>query len=131
MHQQKILFGSEEEEIAFNYENDRGTVFRRQHSFEGVIPNMERRYRDTESNSVREDLSKYMATSDCPDCEGTRLCESARNVFVDDKRIEDIVSMPGKECFEYFEQLDLLADRVKLRKKLSKKSVIAFAFWLM
>ena len=128
LHQQKILFGSEEEEITFNYENDRGTVFRRQHSFEGVIPNMERRYRDTESNSVREELSKYMATSDCPDCDGTRLCESARNVFVDDKRIEDIVSMPVGECFEYFEQLDLPGRQGEIAEKIIKEIRDRFCF---
>ena len=71
--QQKILFGSDDEEITFNYVNDRGTVFRRQHKFEGVINNMERRYRETESQSVREELTKFMATSDCPECSGTRL----------------------------------------------------------
>lgn len=128
LQQQKILFGSEDEEISFNYENDRGTVFRRQHSFEGVIPNMERRYRDTESNSVREDLSKYMATSDCPDCEGTRLCESARNVFVDNKRIEDIVSMPVGECYEYFEQLNLPGRQGEIAEKIIKEIRDRFCF---
>ena len=128
LHQQKILFGSDDEEITFNYENDRGTVFRRQHSFEGVIPNMERRYRDTESNSVREDLSKYMATSDCPDCEGTRLCKSARNVFVDDKRIEDIVSMPVGECYEYFEQLNLPGRQGEIAEKIIKEIRDRFCF---
>ena len=59
IHQQKILFGSDDEEITFNYVNDRGTVFRRQHKFEGVIHNMERRYRETESQSVRDELTKY------------------------------------------------------------------------
>lgn len=128
LHQQKTLFGSDDEEITFNYENDRGTVFRRQHSFEGVIPNMERRYRDTESNSVREDLSKYMATSDCPDCEGTRLCKSARNVFVDDKRIEDIVSMPVGECYEYFEQLNLPGRQGEIAEKIIKEIRDRFCF---
>ena len=93
IHQQKILFGSDDEEITFNYVNDRGTVFRRQHKFEGIIHNMERRYRETESQSVREELTKFMATSSCPECAGTRLRKSARNVFIDDKRIEDIVCM--------------------------------------
>jgi excinuclease ABC subunit A len=128
LHQQKILFGSDDEEITFNYENDRGTVFRRKHSFEGVIPNMERRYRDTESNSVREDLSKYMATSDCPDCEGTRLCKSARNVFVDDKRIEDIVSMPVGECYEYFENLNLPGRQGEIAEKIIKEIRDRFCF---
>lgn len=128
LHQQKILFGSENEEITFNYENDRGTVFRREHSFEGVIPNMERRYRDTESNSVREDLSKYMATSECPDCDGTRLCKSARNVFVDDKRIEDIVSMPVGKCYEYFENINLTGRQGEIAEKIIKEIRDRFCF---
>jgi excinuclease ABC subunit A len=128
LHQQKILFGSENEEITFNYENDRGTVFRREHSFEGVIPNMERRYRDTESNSVREDLSKYMATSECPDCDGTRLCKSARNVFVDDKRIEDIVAMPVGECYEYFQSINLPGRQGEIAEKIIKEIRDRFCF---
>ena len=128
LHQQKILFGSDDEEISFNYTNDRGTVFRRQHSFEGVIPNMERRYRDTESNSVREDLSKFMTTSDCPDCEGTRLCKSARNVYVDNKRIEDIVAMPVGECFDYFETIDLPGRQGEIAEKIIKEIRDRFCF---
>ena len=128
LHQQKILFGSDDEEISFNYTNDRGTVFRRQHSFEGVIPNMERRYRDTESNSVREDLSKFMTTSDCPDCEGTRLCKSARNVYVDNKRIEDIVAMPVGECFDYFETIDLPGRQGQIAEKIIKEIRDRFCF---
>ena len=128
LHQQKILFGSDDEEITFNYMNDRGTVFRRHHSFEGVIPNMERRYRDTESNSVREDLSKFMTTSDCPDCEGTRLCKSARNVYVDNKRIEDIVAMPVGECFDYFETIDLPGRQGQIAEKIIKEIRDRFCF---
>ena len=128
LHQQKILFGSDDEEISFNYTNDRGTVFRRQHSFEGVIPNMERRYRDTESNSVREDLSKFMTTSDCPDCEGTRLCKSARNVYVDNKRIEDIVAMPVGDCFDYFETIDLPGRQGEIAEKIIKEIRDRFCF---
>ncbi|MDB2650322.1 excinuclease ABC subunit UvrA, partial [Porticoccaceae bacterium] len=128
LHQQKILFGSDDEEITFNYMNDRGTVFRRQHSFEGVIPNMERRYRDTESNSVREDLSKFMATSACPDCDGTRLCKSARNVYVDNKRIEDIVAMPVGECFDYFETIDLPGRQGQIAEKIIKEIRDRFCF---
>jgi excinuclease ABC subunit A len=128
LHQQKILFGSDDEEITFNYMNDRGTVFRRQHSFEGVIPNMERRYRDTESNSVRDDLNKFMTTSDCPDCEGTRLCKSARNVYVDNKRIEDIVAMPVGECFDYFETIDLPGRQGEIAEKIIKEIRDRFCF---
>jgi excinuclease ABC subunit A len=128
LHQQKILFGSDDEEITFNYVNDRGTVFRRQHRFEGVIPNMERRYRETESQSVREELSKYMATSKCPDCDGTRLRKSARNVFVDNRRIEDIVSMPVGECHQYFETLQLPGRQGEIAEKIVKEIRDRFCF---
>ena len=128
IHQQKILFGSDDEEITFNYVNDRGTVFRRQHSFEGVINNMERRYRETESTSVREELTKYMATSNCPECSGTRLRKSARNVFIDDRRIEDIVCMPVGECSDYFENLDLPGRQGEIAKKIVKEIRQRFNF---
>jgi excinuclease ABC subunit A len=128
IHQQKILFGSDDEEITFNYVNDRGTVFRRQHKFEGVIHNMERRYRETESNSVREELSKYMTTSDCPECSGTRLRKSARNVFIDNRRIEDIVCMPVGECFDYFEGLNLPGRQGEIADKIIKEIRQRFNF---
>lgn len=128
IHQQKILFGSGTQEITFNYVNDRGTVFRREHSFEGVINNMERRYRETESTSVREELTKYMASSSCPECSGTRLRKSARNVFIDNKRIEDIVCMPVGECSEYFENLDLPGRQGEIAEKIVKEIRQRFNF---
>ena len=128
IHQQKILFGSDDEEITFNYVNDRGTVFRRQHKFEGVIHNMERRYRETESTSVREELTKYMATSNCPECSGTRLRKSARNVFIDDRRIEDIVCMPVGDCSDYFEHLDLPGRQGEIAEKIVKEIRQRFNF---
>lgn len=126
--QQKILFGSDDEEITFNYVNDRGTVFRRQHKFEGVINNMERRYRETESQSVREELTKFMATSDCPECSGTRLRKSARNVFIDNKRIEDIVCMPVGDCSLYFDQLNLAGRQGEIAEKIIKEIRQRFTF---
>jgi excinuclease ABC subunit A len=128
IHQQKILFGSDDEEITFNYVNDRGSVFRRQHKFEGVIHNMERRYRETESNSVREELNKYMTTSNCPECSGTRLRKSARNVFIDNRRLEDIVSMPVGECYAYFEALDLPGRQGEIADKIIKEIRQRFNF---
>ena len=128
IHQQKILFGSDDEEITFNYVNDRGTVFRREHKFEGVIHNMERRYRETESQSVREELTKFMATSNCPECSGTRLRKSARNVFIDNKRIEDIVCMPVGDCADYFEQLSLVGRQGEIAEKIIKEIRQRFTF---
>lgn len=120
-HQQLILFGSEQEEITFNYVNERGTVFRRKHSFEGVLNNMQRRYRDTDSQSVRDDLAKYLTTSNCPDCEGTRLKPAARAVYVDNKRIEELVTLPVGQCCDYFEQLDLTGRQGKIAEKIVKE----------
>lgn len=120
-HQQLILFGSEQQEITFNYVNERGTVFRRKHSFEGVLNNMQRRYRDTDSQSVRDDLAKYLTTSSCPDCEGTRLKPAARAVYVDNKRIEDLVLLPVGQCCDYFEQLDLTGRQGKIAEKIVKE----------
>ena len=120
-HQQLILFGSEQEEITFNYVNERGTVFRRKHSFEGVLNNMQRRYRDTDSQSVRDDLAKYLTTSSCPDCEGTRLKPAARAVYVDNKRIEDLVLLPVGQCCDYFESLDLTGRQGKIAEKIVKE----------
>jgi excinuclease ABC subunit A len=128
IHQQKVLFGSDDEEITFNYVNDRGTVFRRQHKFEGVINNMERRYRETESQSVREELTKFMATTSCPECAGTRLRKSARNVFIDNKRIEDIVCMPVGNCAEYFDQLNLVGRQGEIAEKIIKEIRERFTF---
>ena len=128
IHQQKILFGSDDEEITFNYVNDRGSVFRRQHKFEGVIHNMERRYRETESNSVREELNKFMTTSDCPECSGTRLRKSARNVFIDNRRLEDIVSMPVGECCDYFAALNLPGRQGEIADKIIKEIRQRFNF---
>ena len=82
---QKILYGTGAEVVEFRYLNDRGDVVLRRHPFEGIIPNMERRYRETESESVREDLASYMSTSRCPECGGSRLREAARHVFIDNR----------------------------------------------
>ncbi|MGL5333818.1 MAG: excinuclease ABC subunit UvrA, partial [Aeromonas veronii] len=81
--QEVILRGSGRTEIEFRYMNDRGDVVVRKHPFEGILHNMERRYRETESNSVREELSKYIANKSCTSCGGSRLREEARHVFVD------------------------------------------------
>ena len=94
--------GSGQELIDFVYVNDRGDTFHRHHAFEGVIPNLERRYRDTESSSVREELAKYLASHRCPECDGTRLRLEARHVFVDHKSLAHITDMPVGEAHQYF-----------------------------
>ena len=121
LHQNKILFGTDDEEIAFFYVSDRGTRFRRKHRFEGVIPNMERRFRETESQSVRDELTKFMTSTNCPTCKGTRLRKSARNVFIEDKRIEDIVKLPVSDTAAYFDTLQLPGRQGEIGEKIIKE----------
>ena len=128
IHQHAILYGSGDEEIDFSYVNDRGTVYKRTHVFEGVIPNMERRYRDTESNMVREELSKYLNTQQCPECDGTRLRREARNVFVDGKTLSDLTAIPVGESYDYFENLDLPGRQGEIAEKIIKEIRERFRF---
>ena len=89
-HQQIILRGSGTEEIQFRYVNDRGDEYTRGHAFEGIIPNMERRYHETDSQMVRENLSKFLSTQNCPECHGARLNADARSVTINEKSLTDI-----------------------------------------
>ena len=123
-----ILYGSQGETINFNYVNDRGDTYKRKHPFEGIIPNMERRFRDTESNSVRDELSKYMSTTNCPDCEGSRLNENARNVFIDNKTLSDITETPVGDAAEYFGQLAFEGARQEIAEKILKELQDRFQF---
>ncbi|MDO7653684.1 MAG: excinuclease ABC subunit UvrA, partial [Porticoccus sp.] len=120
-HQQVVLFGSGNEVIDFNYVNDKGTVFKRSHQFEGIIPNMERRYRETESQSVREDLTKYMNTQHCPECDGARLRKSARHVFIDEKPLPEVGNIPVGELADYYEHLHLDGSRGEIAEKVLKE----------
>ena len=120
-HQQVVLFGSGNDVIDFNYVNDKGTVFKRSHQFEGIIPNMERRYRETESQSVREDLTKYMNTQHCPECDGARLRKSARHVFIDEKPLPEVGNIPVGELTEYYENLHLEGSRGEIAEKVLKE----------
>ena len=113
-----ILNGSGKEEIPFNYVNTRGDVVKRLHPFEGVMPNMERRYRETESQMVKDDLSKLLTNTTCPDCDGARLKEAARHVFIDDKRLPDITSKPVGAAFEYFSELKLEGRKGEIADKI-------------
>ncbi|PRY64557.1 excinuclease ABC subunit A [Vreelandella songnenensis] len=107
-HEQKIILnGSGSEKIPFAYVGDRGRKVTREHVFEGVLPNMQRRYRETESNMVRDDLAKYIAMQPCATCHGTRLRKESRHVFVDDRNIADVVRTPIGEAQRYFAELSL------------------------
>ncbi len=123
-----VLYGSGDEEIAFNYVNDRGDVYKRSHTFEGVLPNMERRYRDTESSSVREELSKYLSSQHCPECNGTRLRKEARHVFIDEKTLAQITDMPVAEAHDYYTQLTFSGRKAGIADKILKELRDRFRF---
>jgi excinuclease ABC subunit A len=116
-----LLNGSGDDEIDFSYETERGDVIVREHAFEGILPNMERRYRETESQSVREELAKYMNTQPCPECKGARLCENARHVFIDNKNLPSITALQVGKAFEYFSQLHLEGYRGEIAEKILKE----------
>ncbi len=127
-HRDIILYGSDGEEIEFSYVNDRGTVFKRRHMFEGVIPNMDRRYRETESSSVRDELAKYVSTAACKTCEGTRLCENARSVYVDGRTLPSITSMPVGDAEAYFNALELAGRQGEIADKILKELRARYRF---
>ena len=127
-HRDIILQGSSGEEIEFSYVNDRGTVFKRRHAFEGVIPNMDRRYRETESSSVRDELAKYVSTASCKACEGTRLCEDARSVYVDDRTLPSITALPVGDAQAYFDALELEGRQGAIAEKILKELRARYRF---
>ncbi|WP_411359264.1 excinuclease ABC subunit UvrA [Pseudidiomarina salilacus] len=120
-HQQVILFGSGRENIEFTYMNDRGDRVVRRHPFEGIIPNMQRRYRETDSSAVREELAKYLAAQPCKSCGGARLREEARNVFVNDTNLPAIVDRSIGDALEFFSSLELDGQRAKIAEKILKE----------
>ncbi|MGI5309972.1 excinuclease ABC subunit UvrA [Rheinheimera sp. WS51] len=119
--QNAILQGSGHKVIEFKYLNDRGDIVLRSHTFEGILPNMERRYRETESNSVREELSKYLASQPCPSCSGTRLREEARHVFIGQTNLPNIVELSIGDCMNFFQQLSLQGQKAKIAEKVLKE----------
>jgi excinuclease ABC subunit A len=120
-HQDIVLNGSGEEQITFSYVNDRGDIYQRKHAFEGVIPNLERRYRDTDSQMVREDLAKYLSTQACPDCQGTRLCRDARHVFVDDRNLPQLTALSVNDSLQYLLKLQLTGRQGEIADKILKE----------
>ncbi|CAM4300731.1 excinuclease ABC subunit UvrA [Vibrio neonatus] len=116
-----ILKGSGRTEIEFKYINDRGDIRVKTHPFEGILNTLERRYHDTESNSVREDLAKYISTRSCTSCDGTRLRQEARNVFVDDTPLPSIVEMSISEALDFFKNMNLEGQKAQIADKIMKE----------
>jgi excinuclease ABC subunit A len=118
---QRVLQGTGDEAIRFSYANDRGDMITRLHSFEGVVPNIERRYRESDSPLVREELAKFISERRCPACNGTRLRPDARHVYVDEQTLPQLSALPIADARRYFEQLELPGRRGRIAEKILKE----------
>ncbi|MEV8518336.1 excinuclease ABC subunit UvrA [Dyella marensis] len=119
--QKAVLYGSGNDKIQFRYLTERGGKVTREHSFEGILPNLERRYKETESPAVREELAKYIADHPCPDCQGQRLNRSARNVFVADHALPSLTSRSIDDALGFFDTLTLTGWRGEIAVKIVKE----------
>ena len=127
-HRSIVLQGSGDEEITFAYANDKGDIYQRTHRFEGILPNLERRYRDTESQMVREDLSKYLSSQSCPSCVGTRLGKAARHVLIEGRNLPSITSLSVANALTYVQELDLPGSRGEIASKILKEIDLRLQF---
>ncbi|KRG68993.1 excinuclease ABC subunit UvrA [Pseudoxanthomonas dokdonensis] len=118
---QAVLYGSGNEQVTFTYFTESGGRTQRKHKFEGIVPNLERRYRETESSAVREELSKYISEQPCPECDGARLNRAARNVFVADRPLPELVVLPVDEALRFFRELTLPGWRGEIATKIVKE----------
>ncbi len=116
-----LLHGSGKETIAFKYLNERGTFFGKTHAFEGILNNLQRRYHETDSTTVREELAKYLNAQSCPDCAGTRLRIEARHVKVGGKNIHQICEAPLKQALTFFETIELTGQKLAIADKIVKE----------
>jgi len=119
--QKVVLYGSGKTEINFTYYNDNGSTYSRRKTFEGVLPNLERRYRETDSEGVREELSKYLSHHPCGTCGGARLNQAARHVFVAERSLPALTSLPVGEAAEFFAHLQLEGWRGEIAAKITKE----------
>ena len=120
-HRQAVLYGSGETVITFNYLTESGGRTQRKHRFEGIVPNLERRYRETESQAVKEELARFINTRACPECAGARLNKAARNVFVADRPLPSITRLPVDEALQFFSHLSLSGWRGEVAVKIVKE----------
>jgi excinuclease ABC subunit A len=113
-----VLHGSGREEITFTYLNERGKKMQREHAFEGIVNNLERRYNETDSPTVREELAKYLNSCACPDCNGTRLREEARHVRVAEQTIYELSALPLKQALTFFQNVKLPGNKQAIAEKI-------------
>ncbi|MBL8540310.1 MAG: excinuclease ABC subunit UvrA [Betaproteobacteria bacterium] len=119
--QQVVLYGSGKEKVSFGYLTERGKTLTREHVFEGIVPNLERRYRETESAALKEELAKYLNTRPCPTCEGTRLRQEARHVRIGGSTLYEISALPLKEAQRFFAELALDGRRQAIAEKIVRE----------
>src|SRR5574343_465406 len=126
--QEVVLNGSGKENIAFKYMNERGAFYQKSHPFEGILHNLERRYHETDSVMVREELAKYLNSKPCPDCSGTRLRREARHVRVGGSNIHHVCEMPLKQALTFFDSLELTGQKLAIADKIVKEIVSRLRF---
>ncbi|CAM3988144.1 excinuclease ABC subunit UvrA [Bordetella tumulicola] len=133
----KVLYGSGEEEIAFLYLNEKGRSTVKRHAFEGIIPNLERRWRDTDSTTVREELGKYRNIKTCPDCGGSRLRAEARHVLIGTEQREgarrgqaiyEVEAMPLSDCLAWFRALTLTGAKQEIAQRIVREIEARLSF---
>jgi len=127
---ERVLYGSGEEEIPFLYLNEKGRTSVKKHAFEGVIPNLERRWRETDSSAVREELGKYRHSKVCPECGGSRLRAEARNVLIGDepgegqrqgRAIYQVEALALSDCLEWFRRLQLTGAKKEIASRIVRE----------
>ncbi len=123
-----VLYGSGEDKITFEYPDERGRKVTRSHRFEGVLPNLERRYRETESLAVREELAKYLSNKPCPECKGERLNRAARHVFVAGRSLPQVTAQSVKEAETHFLALKLPGHKGEIADKILKEITARLGF---
>ncbi len=123
-----LLYGSGKEVIRFRHFSDKGGQIERNHTFEGIIPNIERRYRASDSATLREDLARYISNSTCPTCQGSRLRSEARHVHVGDKTLHEINRLPLAEARNYFNCLQLPGHKAQIADKILREITARLTF---
>jgi excinuclease ABC subunit A len=118
---QEVILNGSPEAVKFSYRNERGDQRVQKHPFEGILPNLKRRYRDTESSVVREELAKFMSNQPCQTCNGERLNEAARHVFVAERNLASITQLPIDEALKFFNTLELSGKRGEIAAKITKE----------
>ena len=126
--QDVVLYGSKDEFIEFEYQRPHGGVLIKKHPFEGIVLNMQRRYRESDSSMVREELAKYLSSRPCQSCHGARLREAARHVFIEDKNLSELTSWSIEQIYDFFKQLKLPGSRGEIASKINKEIVARLGF---